>query len=367
MNIIDLFSGIGGLSYGFKKIGCDIVLANELDKDISNSYSLNHPETKMINLPIQELLPHLISQNININNINGVVGGPPCQGFSAAGKRHRKNFIDDPRNYLFRDYINVIKHFDPDFFVMENVPGFLTMNNGEIFEEVSNTFSDSEIFKNGIYHLSYAVVNAYDVGVPQTRKRLIVCGTKKPAFNLKEKISEYILQNNINKTTVWDAISDLDYLDIDEGSDTSEYILPAYSDFQKKLRNDNNLLYGHKAFTHKPEIIERIKKIKPGENFKVLDENIKSVHSGAYGRLSWDKPATTITTRFDTPSTGRVIHPRLNRVLTPREAARIQSFPDSFAFYGNKSIICKQIGNAVPPLLSECIANIILKHLSDNA
>lgn len=364
MNIIDLFSGVGGLSYGFKHLGSDIVLANELDKNISESYSFNHPETKMINLPIQDLLKHIEDNNISVPKINGVVGGPPCQGFSAAGKRHRKNFIDDPRNYLFRDYINVIKHFNPDFFVMENVPGFLTMNEGEIFQEVKDTFSNPDIFVDGIYHLSYAVVNAYDVGVPQTRKRLIVCGTKKPSFNLKEKIEEYIKDNDIKKTTVQDAISDLNYLNVDEGEDVSTYRLPSMSDLQERLRNPDNTLYGHKSFTHKPEIIARIKKIKPGENFKVLNENIKSVHSGAYGRLSWDKPATTITTRFDTPSTGRVIHPELDRVLTPREAARIQSFPDSFVFKGSKSIICRQIGNAVPPLLSECIADIILKHLN---
>lgn len=134
MNIIDLFAGIGGLSYGFKKHKANILLANEIDKNISNSYFLNHPETKMINLPIQEFISEIEKENINIKDkISGVVGGPPCQGFSAAGKRHRKNFIDDPRNYLFRNYIEVIKYSNPDFFVMENVPWFLTMNNGEIF------------------------------------------------------------------------------------------------------------------------------------------------------------------------------------------------------------------------------------------
>lgn len=149
-----------------------------------------------------------------------------------------------------------------------------------------------------------------------------------------------------------------------EGENISHYIHPPLSELQKKLRNNGDELFGHKAFTHKDDIIERMKKIKQGENFKVLNENIRSVHSGSYGRLSWDKPAPTITTRFDTPSTGRVIHPRLNRVLTPREAARIQSFPDSFKFYGSKSIICKQIGNAVTPMLSECIASIIIKYIN---
>lgn len=358
-NLIDLFAGIGGLSTGFEKSGFKVVLANEIDEDISKSYRTNNPETLMVNCPIEQLSEYLTKNQVVLPTVFGIIGGPPCQGFSSAGKRHRKDFVNDPRNYLFREYIKIIQIYEPEFFIMENVPGLLSMEGGEIFEEIKETFADADNFKNGKYNLSYTVVSATDFGVPQTRKRLIIIGSKAPAIDLEKAIKEYQKECNIQTTTVFDAISDLNYLNANEGAVESEYLLPAQTEYQKARRGDNKKLTNHNAFDHKKNIIERIKKIKPDQNFKHLNEEIKSVHSGSYGRLSWDKPAPTITTRFDTPSAGRVIHPELNRVLTPREAARIQSFDDDMTFYGTKSIICRQIGNAVPPLLAKGLAYIV--------
>lgn len=358
-NLIDLFAGIGGLSNGFEKIGFKIVLANEIDKDISKSYETNNTNTLMINCPIENLSEYLTQNNIVLPKVFGIIGGPPCQGFSSAGKRNRKDFVNDPRNYLFREYIKIIQIYEPEFFIMENVPGLLSMENGDIFEEIKSTFADEANFNNGKYNLSYTVVSATDFGVPQTRKRLIIIGSKAPAIDLAKAIKEYKIECNIKPMTVFDAISDLNYLNANEGSVKSEYLLPVQTDYQKDRRGNNQILMNHNSFVHKDNIIERMKKIKQDQNFKDLDEDIKSVHSGSYGRLSWNKPAPTITTRFDTPSSGRVTHPDLNRVLTPREAARIQSFDDDVIFYGNKSTICRQIGNAVPPLLAKGLAYIV--------
>lgn len=358
-NLIDLFAGIGGLSMGFAKSGFNIFLANEFDQDIAKSYKENHKGTIMLDCPIQIMEQKIKENNIEIPKIFGIIGGPPCQGFSSAGKRNRKDFVNDPRNYLFREYYKIIKEYEPEFFIMENVPGLLTMEEGAIFDEIKSIFSDSSNFKNGQYNLSYTVVNAVDFGVPQTRKRLIIIGSKKPSIDLAQAIKDYQVECNIKPTTVADAISDLNYLNASEGDIEGEYMMSPQTEYQKDRRKKSNKLMNHNAFSHKENILERMKKIKPDQNFKSLGEDIKSIHSGAYGRLSWDKPAPTITTRFDTPSAGRVIHPVLNRVLTPREAARIQSFDDDIVFHGTKSIICRQIGNAVPPLLSKGLAYIV--------
>ena len=249
---------------------------------------------------------------------------------------------------------------------MENVPGLMTMDGGEIFEEIKEIFSEEKNFKYGKYFLSYSIVNALDFGVPQNRKRLILIGSKNKTIDLKESIKQYNKKFNIKTQTVEDAISDLAYLNANEGDTESDYIFEAKTQYQKERRVNSLKLFNHNAFFHQDNIIKRIMKIKQNENFKVLNEDIKSVHSGSYGRLSWDKPATTITTRFDTPSTGRVIHPDLHRVLTAREAARLQSFDDNIRFFGTKSSICRQIGNAVPPLVSFGLAYIIKNELLNN-
>lgn len=357
--IIDLFSGVGGLSSGFIKNGFKVFLANEIDSQIAQSYEKNHKDTIMVNCLIEKLLEKIKENNIILPKIEGIIGWPPCQGFSSAGKRNRKNFINDLRNYLFREYFKIINLIKPNFFVIENVPGLLTMEKGLIFEEIKN------IFNNINYQLSYHIVNAIDFGVPQQRKRLIIIGYHKDfqIFNLKEEIDFYKKENNIKETNIEDAISDLNYLEDGKGTEVSNYLINPKTKYQEERRNSSINLYNHKAFLHNEVVVNRMKKLKPGENYKQLDEKINSIHSGSYGRLSWDKPATTIKTRLDTPSSGRVIHPELNRTITPREAARIQSFDDNFIFYGNKSSICKQIGNAVPPLLSYGISKIITKNL----
>lgn len=383
MNFIDLFAGVGGFSAGFKKAGFDIVLANEIDKMIAETYVKNHPETLMVNEDIKKFVEEtdqIINSNFEkfypldrareikekLKDIRVIIGGPPCQGFSMSGARIRKNagFIEDPRNYLFKYYFKVIQKFEPDYFILENVQGLATLKNGEILNTIIDIFSDESNFRCGKYYLSKKIVSADELGVPQKRKRLIIIGSKYSEIDIEVELSALKKKHDIrNDVNLREAISDLNYLESGKGDFKQSYLNEPQSDYQRELRN-SPYLFNHIAGRHSEVVLERIKQVKVGKNWTNLkNETIKSVHSGSYGRLSWDDPAYTIMTRFDTPSVGRVIHPELNRALTPREAARIQSFDDNFVFYGNKTSVGKQIGNAVPPKVAWAIAEIIKKDI----
>lgn len=364
MKVIDLFSGCGGLSLGFINAGFDVVKAVEFDARIADSYMKNHPTVPMI---VDDI------KNVDQGNVfkkgdaEVIIGGPPCQGFSMAGSRIRHGFIDDPRNYLFKHYFNVVKTVKPKAFIMENVKGIQTMQGGAIFREIIDIFSDPELLDGMPYNLSYKIVKASDYGVPQNRERMILFGTTIQNIDFEkewEKTISAIREESpyfFDNVTVRDAISNL-------GPTTESGIITnpiPETHYQKSLATNNSTITNHNKTNHSTTAINRMKKIDSGENYTVLDETIHSVHSGSYGRLEWDKPSPTITTRFDTPAGGRFIHPEEDRTITPREAARLQSFPDSFVFYGNKTTVCKQIGNAVPPKLSFFLAKFVESCLKD--
>lgn len=358
MDVIDLFSGCGGLSLGFIKDGYTVKKAVEFDKSIANTYKMNHPEVDVIVDDIRNIDQSGIFKK---GDADIIIGGPPCQGFSMAGSRIRTGFIDDPRNYLFKHYFNVVKEVKPKAFIMENVKGIKTMQNGKIFDEILKIFSDPILLDGEPYKLYYKIVKAVEFGIPQKRERMIIIGVKnqKIDFNiLWNKTKEEILMKYpfyFDIVTVKDAISNLGETSIDGCVENPQPI----TNYQKYLATNSKKIMNHSKTNHSKIAINRMKKVSNGENFTVLDEKINSVHSGAYGRLCWDEQAPTITTRFDTPAGGRFIHPEEDRTLSPREAARIQSFPDSFVFYGNKTSICKQIGNAVPPKISYFLACLL--------
>ena len=360
---IDLFAGCGGFSCGFEKAGFNIVSAVEFDKNIAKSYELNHKGTKMI----ADDIKNVDNENVFKKGIADIIiGGPPCQGFSMAGARIRNGFIDDPRNYLFKHYFNVVKIVRPKIFIIENVKGILNLKNGMIFEEIKNIFEDPNNFDGKPYKIQYKVVKAKEFGIPQNRERTIIIGSQID-FNLEKEIenTKKIIKKNIpnffDPVTVWDAISNL-------GLPTEDGVVQyqkCNSKYQEFLKAENNITYNHIKTNHNNKAIDRMSKIKINENYTVLDEKINTVHSGSYGRLDPNGIAPTITTRFDTPTGGKFIHPFENRTLTPREAARIQSFPDNFKFSGTKSCICKQIGNAVPPKLAYFFG-ILIKEVLKN-
>jgi len=363
MKAIDLFAGCGGLSLGFRQANFEIIKALEYDENIAATYMNNHKDIPVI---VDDI------RNIDIDSIfqkseaDVIIGGPPCQGFSMAGARIRQGFIGDPRNYLFKHYFEIVKKVKPKLFLMENVKGLLTMQKGEIFNEIVNIFGNRSQLEGDVYNIEHRVVNAMNFGIPQNRERVIIIGALNGKFNLNELFLK--TKRDIKKrypeffdsVNVWDALSSL-------GKDTKSgdvRNMAVESNYQKYLMSNYKETKNHKATKHSQKAIDRMKKIKNGKNWTALDEDIKSVHSGAYGRLEKMGVAPTITTRFDTPSGGNYIHPIENRTITPREAARIQSFPDDFIFYGTKSSICRQIGNAVPPKLSYFLANLVRRIIS---
>ena len=358
MKVIDLFAGCGGLSLGFIKDGYTVVKAVEFDSSIANTYKKNHPEVDVIVDDIRNIDKSGLFKD---GDAEVIIGGPPCQGFSMAGARIRHGFIDDPRNYLFKHYFNVVKTVRPKVFVMENVKGMLTMQKGEIFREIIRIFSDPELLDGKPYNINYKVVKAVEFGVPQKRERLIIVGTTiddlnfEKTWDMTHEEIEKEYPSYFSSVTVKDAIGNLG-LATEDGKINNP--LPE-SDYEKWLSCEESKIENHTQTRHSKVAVERMKKIDNGENYTALDERINSVHSGSYGRLRWDEPAATITTRFDTPAGGRFIHPVENRTLTQREAARIQSFPDDFVFYGNRTSICKQIGNAVPPKVSFFLARLV--------
>lgn len=366
MKVIDLFAGCGGLSIGFLQAGLEIVKAVEFDKMIAQTYINNHPNVPVI---IDDI------RNIDVSNVfkkgdaEVIIGGPPCQGFSMAGSRIRNGFIDDSRNYLFKHYFNIVKTVKPKVFVMENVKGIATMQNGNIFSEIIRTFQDTKALDGDKYHIFHTFIKATEFGVPQTRERMILIGVLNNGFD-GEKIFKVvkgrIIEKNksfFSKVTVWDAISDLENIMPSKEGEVSN--ITPLSNYQEWLSSKDGKTKNHIATKHSKIAKSRMEKIGEGENFTKLEENIKSIHSGSYGRLEKMGFAPTITTRFDTPSGGKFIHPIFNRTITPREAARIQSFPDNYIFYGNKSSICRQIGNAVPPKCSYFLAEVVKEVLSN--
>ena len=350
--VIDLFAGVGGLSLGFEMAGFEVALANEFDPSIAEAYKKNRPGTKMIveditKLPVDETFGPYEGK------VTAVIGGPPCQGFSQKGSRKS---INDPRNFLFRYYFEVVKRVKPKYFVIENVPNLLTTEGGYFKGEIVELFS-------GIgYAVSSGILCAADFGVPQDRRRTCILG------KLGATVPISLPKPNGVHTTVWDAISDLSYLESGEGTEEQGYRSAPQSDYQRMLRAGSDELCNHVATRHSKVTLERLEMIAPecGKEMLPEEHHTKSIYSGTWCRMKKDGIAKTITTRYDTPSSGEFTHPYLNRAITTREAARIQSFPDTFHFYGSKSSQMKQVGNAVPPLLGKAIAERILDDMKND-
>ena len=349
--VIDLFAGVGGLSLGFENCGFDVILANEYDPAIATAYKINHKETRMIVGDITTLDLETTFSSYE-GKVDVIIGGPPCQGFSQKGQRKT---IHDERNFLFKYYVKVVDLVKPHYFLMENVPNLLTAEGGYFRKEIEDLFNSMG------YQLNMGVLNASDYGVPQNRRRAVIIGKRggnAPALPEPKNVL----------VTIWDAISDLAYLSSGEGSEEQEYRFEPQSEYQKNLRNGCCVLYNHIATKHSELALKRLAMIPPNAGKEVLPEEhlTKSIYSGTWTRMRKDEISVTITTRFDTPSSGKFTHPFLNRAITVREAARIQSFPDSFIFVGNKGSQMKQVGNAVPPLLAEAIAGAIMNDIEED-
>lgn len=352
--IVDLFAGVGGLSYGFSKLDeFEIIMANEIETDISKAYSLNHPYVNMINCDINDLTEEVIREAIGDNVIDVVVGGPPCQSYSTLGKRQ----MDDRAN-LFMQYKRVLSIIKPRAFVFENVAGILSMDKGKLFKNVQGEFEELG------YKLKYKILNAVDYGVPQQRERVILVGF------LNDNRYEYPEpthgDNLIPYVTLKDAIGDLPV--IGSGQTNNEYASDVSNTFLEFVRkNGTTELTEHSAPKNGDHLIRIMQALKDGQSKDDLPEEIrpKSGYGNTYAKLWWGKPSTTITRNFACPSSSRCIHPRDSRAMSIREGARLQSFPDDYQFYGADGMKRLEIGNAVPPLLSMAIAKEMLKALEE--
>lgn len=348
--VVDLFAGVGGLSLGFQQAGFDILAANEHDDEIAESYIINHPETDVFTGDI-ESMNYARDLGKYKEHTRVVIGGPPCQGFSQKGSRQS---ILDKRNFLFRDFVSAVEFLNPEYFVMENVPNLLTANDGFFRGELETAFEQIG------YKITAKVLSANDYQVPQRRRRAVIIGKYReipPAHPLP----------SLNNVTVWDAISDLAYHGSGEGSDNEPYKTPPKTRYQTALRAGSSVLHNHKATKHSKLALDRMGLMPPNSGVKSLPEEhrTKSIYSGTWTRLVKEEYAPTITTRFDTPSSGQFTHPLLNRAITVREAARLQSFPDTYRFIGTKGSQMRQVGNAVPPRLARAIAETILRDINE--
>lgn len=344
--VLDLFSGAGGFSAGLDSVeNIETVEAVDFDKYATETFKNNFPNAHVITGDITEkTIKDEIIKVAKERKVNMIVGGPPCQGFSLKGKNLG---LDDPRNFLFLEYYELVKQIRPKVFVIENVKNLLNSENGYFKNQIIEKFSSLG------YIINFGVLNAKNFGVPESRERAIIIGSSEISIDLPV--------GKETSVTVRDAISDLAYLNSGEGTFESDYQNEPQSEYQRKLRA--NKLYNHKATSHSKGALEKLAMIPPEGDKTSLPKELlgKQKFATTWSRLQWDTYSPTIDTRFDTPSNGRNSHPILNRSITPREAARIQSFSDDFIFYGPKTAICKQIGNAVPPFLGKAIGEAIIK------
>ncbi|OUT14274.1 methylase [Campylobacter concisus] len=347
--ILDLFCGAGGFSYGLEQNnGFKTVIGLDFEKAAIDTFSYNFKEAVGIcgNITNKEVKNRVVNLAKELK-VNMIIGGPPCQGFSLKGKNLG---LDDERNFLFLEYLELVERVNPEIFIIENVKNLYNAVGGYFREEIINKI------KNMGYAVNCKILNAKDYGVPQNRERVFFIAHKELFLDFPSKSSSLV--------NVRDAISDLSYLESGEGAVETDYKMKPQSEYQKMMRATK--LQYHIASNHSKMAINKLKMIPPECGKEHLPQHLhgKQKFSTTWGRLVWDDVSPTIDTRFDTPSNGRNSHPVLHRAITPREAARIQSFSDNFYFKGTKTQVCKQIGNAVPPLLAKALADSIANQVN---
>jgi DNA (cytosine-5)-methyltransferase 1 len=362
LNILDLFSGVGGLSTGFKQAGYTALAALDYKPEAVQTYQYNHPNTNVILQNIRKTNAKQVIKKTTstLDDIDVIIGGPPCEGFSTVGYRRP----EDPRNSLFYEFARFVEDVQPKAFVIENVPGLLSMKQGTIIQQVL-TFIEDELH----YQPTLEVLNAVDYGVPQIRKRVFIVALKNhqrftfPTRTHREKSPQRRLPVPDTADqfylTVEDALSDLPSLKAGEGIEEQPYPTQPNTEYQKARRKGSERLFDHIAINHSKLIRQRIQLISQGGNHGDLPANLqlKSGYPNIYGRLVWHQPSSTLTGNCGCVSApGRFIHPLDDRVLTVREAARIQSFDDLYRFFGSRTMKYKLIGDAVPPLLARTLA-----------
>ena len=345
--IIDLFCGCGGLSIGFEQAGFDIALAIDFWKDAITTYNHNHKDKVGKCKDIKDLTTDFLNDLKKSENIVGVIGGPPCQGYSTVGTRD----INDPRNHLYLEFCRVVETIQPDFFLIENVKGLTTLNKGMFKDDILNRFG-----KLG-YKVNYKIVNAADYGVPQNRNRVLFIGMKNNKFEFPIGITK---DHPVSSS---EAISDLPQFDGTEGHiSVTKYCKKPQTNYQKEIRGNSKTLYNHDFTIHTEQTVRIINMIKDGGKIRDLPPEYWDIrrYNKAFERMNSQLPSNTVDTGHR-----NYFHYNQNRIPTVRENARLQSFPDKFEFIGTKTSQYKQVGNAVPPKLAYEIAKEIQKQLGE--
>lgn len=397
----DLFSGAGGLSFGFQQAGFHLAFANDINPDYAYTYKQNHCETIFFEKSIEDLTAPAVFKATGLGkyDIDVLIGGPPCQGFSINAPKRSE---EDARNHLFRHYGRlVLEGLRPKVVLMENVPGLLSLQGGRFVKAIY------ELFQQAGYRMRHMILCAAHHGIPQERWRVIFIGTllrevditfPKPTHyapvranftggrdltwlpfiknggkppRLEGQLSFPYADSFSNPllpfVTVKDAIGDLPRLGVREGSEEMDYPSRPHTSYQKAMRWNSAKLYNHIAGALSRENLERIRYIPAGGSwrdipYKLLPKGMKqahrSDHTRRYGRIDPEGLSGTILTKCD-PHWGSFFHWSQDRALTVREAARIQSFPDTYRFYGSRVSQYEQVGNAVPPLLAKVLAEHI--------
>lgn len=341
-NILDLFCGAGGLSLGFEKAGFNVVKAIDIDQHAVNTYNYNRKEKVAEVKSILDIDKEYIK---NLGPIDGIIGGPPCQGFSIA---NGQRIIDDDRNKLYREYFRILEETRPKFFIIENVTGLLTLAKGAVKDDILRRA------KNLGYNVEYKTVNASLYGVPQVRMRVIFVGIHESCTTDKFVFPE----GNAAPVSIEDAIGDLPSLD--NGEDNSRYVYSPKTEYQKMIRDGMTVLHNHILSVHKEETKKTIALIPEGKRVCDLPEELRGgrKYEALMRKMDRKKPALTIDTGHRT-----YFHYQELRIPSTREVARLQSFPDSYVFIGPRNDQQKQVGNAVPPILARIIAEAIYKHI----
>lgn len=345
--IIDLFCGLGGFSLGFEKAGFETVLAVDVWKDAIETYNYNRKDKIATNMDIKNIDSNKLKEIKSKHKITGVIGGPPCQGFSTVGTRN----IDDERNYLYLEYYRVVKEVMPEFFVIENVKGLLTLNNGMFYEDIKERFGALG------YTIEAKILDASNYGVPQKRLRVFFVGLKNGKhFEFPKELKHII--------SAKDAIGDLPSLDNSNENMTEQlsYSKHPSNQFQIEMRLHSNIISNHEKTKHTEQTIDIISKIKDGGSIKELPSEYWEVrkYNKAFQRMHSNEPSHTVDTGHR-----NYFHYSENRVPSVRECCRLQSIPDNFIITGSKTSQYKQVGNCVPVNLSYNLAKEIRKYLKE--
>jgi DNA (cytosine-5)-methyltransferase 1 len=365
---VDLFCGCGGISLGLRAAGFRILAGADLDQKYICSFEKNFPEAMTIQIDLSNVTPADFMGNIGVakGDLDLLAGGPPCQGFSKNVPR-KYRFLEDTRNLLIKTFLDYCEALQPRMVLMENVAEMKNGFDQTYTEEIISRLEDAG------YTVTHAVLNAADYGIPQRRRRAFFLANNvghnffppSPTHLPPTKTPQASLLPFPAYVTVWDAIGDLPPLSHGEGVERAEYVSGPQSVFQRSMRGQQRTVKNHVARYLQPTQYARLASLTPGQKHSDLPEDlkVKSGYSGAYGRLTKDMVAPTITRWVFHPGSGRWGHPVDTRVLSIREVARIQSFPDDFEFVGTYNQQAGQLGNAVPPLLAQRIAEAMRNQL----